>query len=71
MSTRNFYELMNVEQDASCDQIKVPFTTLDATFDDLGAEVIKSLKGGRDILIVPSSREMYDKKPKEAVVLMD
>ena len=71
MSERNFYELMEVEQDATVDQIKDQFTILEATFDSLGADVVKSLKRARDILIIPSSREMYDKKLKEATVLID
>lgn len=71
MSERNFYELMEVEQDATVDQIKDQFTILEATFDSLGADVVKSLKRARDILTVPSSREMYDKKLKGATVLMD
>lgn len=71
MSERNFYELMEVEQDATVDQIKDQFTILEATFDSLGADVVKSLKRARDILIVPSSREMYDKKLKGATVSID
>ena len=71
MSDRNFYEQLEVEQDASVDQIKDQFTILEATFDSLGADVVKSLKRARDILIVPSSREMYDKKLKGATVLID
>jgi DnaJ-class molecular chaperone len=71
MSERNFYELMEVEQDATVDQIKDQFTILEATFDSLGGDVVKSLKRARDILTVPSSREMYDKKLKGAMVLID
>ena len=65
LSDRNFYELMDVEQDASVDQIKAQFTILEATFDSLGEDVVKSLKRARDILTVPSSRERYDKELKE------
>ena len=71
MSERNFYELMEVEQDATVDQIKDQFTILEATFDSLDEVVVKSLKRARDILIIPSSREMYDKKLKVATVLID
>ena len=38
MSKRNFYEIMEVEQDATVDQIKDQFTILEATFDSLGAD---------------------------------
>jgi DnaJ-class molecular chaperone len=71
MSERNFYELMEVEQDATVDQIKDQFTILEATFDSLDEVVVKSLKRARDILTVPSSREMYDKKLKGAMVSID
>ena len=62
---------MDVEQDASFDQIKAQFTILEATFDGLGEDVVKSLKMARDILTVPSSRETYDKKLNGATVLVD
>jgi recombinational DNA repair protein (RecF pathway) len=71
MSDRNFYEQLEVEQDASVDQIKDQFTILEATFDSLSGDVVKSLKRARDILTVPSSREMYDKKLKGATVSID
>ena len=62
---------MDVEQDASFDQIKAQFTILEATFDGLVEDVVKTLKRARDILTVPSFREIYDKKLKGATVLVD
>ena len=47
MSDRNFYEQLEVEQDASVDQIKDQFTILEATFDSLSGDVVKSLKRAR------------------------
>ena len=71
LSDRTFYELMDVEQDASLDQIKAQFTILEATFDSLGEDVVRSLKRARPILTIPSSRDIYDKKLKGATVLVD
>ena len=67
LSDRNFYELMDVEQDASLDQIKAHFTILEATFDSLGEDVVKSLKRAREILTMPTSRAIYDRNLKEAL----
>ena len=68
---RNLDEVMDVEQNASFVQIKAQFTILEATFDGLGEDVVRKLKMARDILTVPGSREMYDKKLKGATVLVD
>ena len=54
-------------QDASLDQIKARFAILEATFDSLGEDVVKSLKRAREILTMPTSRAIYDKNLKEAL----
>ena len=59
---------MDVEKDASLDQIKAQFTILEATFDSLGEDVVKSLKRARAILTIPSSRDIYDTTLREAAV---
>ncbi|GAB3890079.1 J domain-containing protein [Spirosoma agri] len=78
MTTKNYYHLLGIEQDATAEEIKQAYRKLSVKFhpdknngDSFLMDMFKSINEANEVLSNPSRRKKYDKQLNEAMVAMN